>query len=222
MVYGWGSEWFPRYYAFYEKSGWGMPPRDPEIHVTKCGLSLGTTIYIVYGWGSERFPRYNTFYEMKGVGHAPGDPFRIHGPCHFMRLIIRNKNIHDLWVGIWTVSEILSILWKGVGHAPRGHPGVPRSMSLNEPYLKEQDYMVYEWGSKRFPRYNTFYEMKGAGHAPGGPPGDPWSMSLNAPRHKEQEYIWFMGEDLNGFQDIKHFVKWRGGTWSQGSQDPCH
>ena len=24
MVYGWGSERFPRYYAFYEKSGWGM------------------------------------------------------------------------------------------------------------------------------------------------------------------------------------------------------
>ena len=100
-----------------------------------------------------------------------------------------------------------------------GHPGVPRSMSLNAPYLKEQEYMVYApylkeqeymvygWGSERFPRYNTFYEMKGVGHAPGGPPGDPWSMSLNAPYHKEQEYIWFMGGDLNGFQDIKHFVK---------------
>ena len=25
MVYGWGSERFPRNYAFYEKSGWGMP-----------------------------------------------------------------------------------------------------------------------------------------------------------------------------------------------------
>ena len=49
----------------------------------------------------------------------------------------------------------------GVGHAPGGHPGVPRSMSLNAPYLKEQEYMVYGWGSERFPRYNTFYEMKG-------------------------------------------------------------
>ena len=27
---------------------------------------------------------------------------------------------------------------KEVGHAPRGHPGVPRSMSLNALYLKEQ------------------------------------------------------------------------------------
>ena len=70
--------------------------------------------------------------------------------------------------------------------------------------------MVYGWGSERFPRYNTFYEMKGIGPAPRGPPWDPWSMSLNAPHHKEQEYVWFMGGDLNGFQDIKNFVKWRG------------
>ena len=32
-------------------------------------------------------------------------------------------------------------------------------------------------------------------------------MTLNTPHHNEQEYIWFMGGDLNGFQDIKHFVK---------------
>ena len=50
---------------------------------------------------------------------------------------------------------------KGVGHAPRGHSGVPRSISLYAPYLKEQEYMVYGWGFERFPRYNTFYEMKG-------------------------------------------------------------
>ena len=43
--------------------------------------------------------------------------------------------------------------------------------------------------------------MKGVGPAPRGPPWDPWSMSLNRPHHKEQEYIWFMGGDLNGFQD---------------------
>ena len=51
-----------------------MPPGDPGIHVTKCGLSQGTTIYMVYGWGSEQFPRYNTFYEMKEMGHAPRGP----------------------------------------------------------------------------------------------------------------------------------------------------
>ena len=49
--------------------------------------------------------------------------------------------------------------------------------------------------------------MKGVGHAPGGPLWDPRSMSLNAPHHKEQDYIWFMGGDLNGVRDIKHFVK---------------
>ena len=32
---------------------------------------------------------------------------------------------------------------KGVGHAPGGYPGVPRSMSLNVPYLKEQEYIWF-------------------------------------------------------------------------------
>ena len=30
---------------------------------------------------------------------------------------------------------------KGVGHVPEGHTGVPRFMSLNAPYLKEQKYI---------------------------------------------------------------------------------
>ena len=67
--------------------------------------------------------------------------------------------------------------------------------------------MVYGWGYERFPRYNTFYEIKEVGHTLGGPLWDPWSMSLHAPHHKEQEYICFMGGDLNGFRDNKHFVK---------------
>ena len=54
------------------------------------------------------------------------------------------------------------------------------------------------------------------GHAPELPPWDPLSMSRNAPHHKEQEYILFMGGDLNGFRDIKHFVK-RGGTCPRGT-----
>ena len=67
--------------------------------------------------------------------------------------------------------------------------------------------MVYGWVSELFPRYYAFYEMKGVGHVPGGPPGVPRSMSLYVPYHKEQEYIWFMGGDLNGFQDFMHFMK---------------
>ena len=35
-------------------------------------------------------------------------------------------------------------------------------------------------------------------------------MSLHAPHHKEQEYIWFIGGDLNRFQDIKHFFEIKG------------
>ena len=68
--------------------------------------------------------------------------------------------------------------------------------------------------------------MKGLGHAPRGHPGVPRSMSLNAPYLKEQEYVWFMDGDLNGFQDIMHFMKWRGWGMPPGdplrSQDPCH
>ena len=35
---------------------------------------------------------------------------------------------------------------KEVGHAPRGHPGVPRPMSLNAPHHKEQEYILYMGG----------------------------------------------------------------------------
>ena len=83
--------------------------------------------------------------------------------------------------------------------------------------------MVYRWGSELFPRYNTFNEMKGVGPAPRGPPWDPWSMLLNAPHHKEQEYIWFMGGDLNGFQDIMQFMKRAVRACPRGTpRDPCH
>ena len=78
--------------------------------------------------------------------------------------------------------------------------------------------MVYGWVSEQFPRYNTFYEMKAVGPAPRGPPWDTWSMSLNALHHKEQEYIWFMGVDLNGFQDTMHFMKRAGGACPRGTQ----
>ena len=45
--------------------------------------------------------------------------------------------------------------------------------------------------------------MKGGGACS---QGTPRSMFLNVPYPKEQEYVWFMGGDLNGFQD-RHFMK---------------
>ena len=48
---------------------------------------------------------------------------------------------------------------------------------------------------------------EGGRACPQGTPLGSMVHSLNAPHHKEQEYIWFMGGHLNGFQDIKHFVK---------------
>ena len=48
--------------------------------------------------------------------------------------------------------------------------------------------------------------MKGVGHAPRGPR----SVSVDASDHKEHEYIWLMGGNLNGFCDIRPFMKWWG------------
>ena len=54
----------------------------------------------------------NGFWDIKpymnwrGWGIPPGNPSR----CHTLYLIIRNKNIYGLGVGIWTVSEILGLL----------------------------------------------------------------------------------------------------------------
>ena len=83
-------------------------------------------------------------------------------------------------------QDIMHFMKRAGGACPRGTQG---SMSLNAAYQETTIYMVYGRGSERFPRYNTFYEMKGVGHAHGGPLWDPWPMSLNAPHHKEQEYI---------------------------------
>ena len=68
---------------------------------------------------------------------------------------------------------------KGVGHAnaSRGHPGVPRSMSLYAHYHKEQEYIWFMGGDLNgFSRFYAFNEMKGVGHAPRDPPTPPGSQ----------------------------------------------
>ena len=54
------------------------------------------------------------------------------------------------------------------------------------------------------------------------PWGTPRFMSLNASFHKKQGYIWFRGGDLNGFWDMRPFMKWRGGANPQGTPGLCH
>ena len=46
---------------------------------------------------------------------------------------------------------------KGVGHALGGLPGVPRSMSLNAPYLKEQKYIWFMGGDLNCFRDITYF-----------------------------------------------------------------
>ena len=70
-----------------------------------------------------------------------GGYFRVtRGQCHWIHLIIKNKNIYDLGVGFWTVSEIASLIWsRRVGRTPRD----PRSVSYDECYM--DSYMKYVW-----------------------------------------------------------------------------
>ena len=44
------------------------------------------------------------------------------------------------------------------------------------------------------------------------PRGFSWSVLLNVSYHKIHEYIWFRGRDLNGFRDIKTFMKMERGV----------
>ena len=59
------------------------------------------------GLDPEQILRYYAFYEVEGVRHAPK---AIGGLCHWIWLIIRNKNIYGLRVGIRMDSEIFGIL----------------------------------------------------------------------------------------------------------------
>ena len=65
--------------------------------------------------------------------------------------------------------------------------------------------MVMGRGSERFQRYMAFLELEeGEANHRGT-----LSMSMDASYHKEQQCIklWFMGSDLNGFSDIRPFMK---------------
>ena len=152
-----------------------------------------------------------------------------------MRLILRNKNIYGLWVGIWTVSKMLCILWNEGGEAcPGGPPGVPRSMWLNVPYHKEHGLGRVFWTLMMGPCpkcyipsfmqigpavpekkiFEVFFYYIWAWRPPWScdldHPVVPRSMSLNAPYLKEQEYIWIMGGDLNGLLRYYAFYEMKG------------
>ena len=56
------------------------------------------------------------------------------------------------------------------------------------------------------------------GDAPRGTP----VSALNASYHKEKQYRWFRGVVLNGFQDIKPYMNWRGWGIPRGDPGQCH
>ena len=67
--------------------------------------------------------------------------------------------------------------------------------------------MVKGCGPKRFPRYQAFYELNRMGHSWHTSGETSWSVLLIGSCHKNHEYIWFRGGYLNGYQDIKQFMK---------------
>ena len=58
-------------------------------------------------------------------------------------------------------------------------------------------------GSEWVLRYEAFNEVKGVGHTQ----VDTRSESKNTSYHKEKDYIYLRGWDLNGFCDIRLFMK---------------
>ena len=161
---------------------------------------------------------------MKGVGHAPGGP--LWDPWSMSLNATHHKEQEYIWFMGADLNgfrdKYISILWKGGGACPRGTPRGSK-IHVTKCALSKGTRIYGLWvGIWRFPRYQAFCEMKGVGHTPRRHPGVPRSMSLNAPYLKEQEYIRFMDGDLSGFQDIMHFMKWRGWGMPLGSQDQCH
>ena len=68
--------------------------------------------------------------------------------------------------------------------------------------------MVYGWGSEQYPRYYVLNYVNWWGIHRQTRGDFPVSALSLVSCHKKHEYIkWFMGWDLNGFRDIKLFVK---------------
>ena len=97
------------------------------------------------------------------------------GPCprcyipSFMQICqaVPEKSIFEGFYHIWA--------WRPSWSCDLDHPAVPRSLSLNAPYLKEQQYIWFMGGDLNSFNY-AFYEMKGVGHAP---PGTTWGPKIH-------------------------------------------
>ena len=85
------------------------------------------------------------FMKWRGYGMPPGDPPPPLGSMVHVTKCASSygTRIYMVYgVGIWTVSKILCILLnEGGGPCTGGPPGLPRSISLNVPYHKEQAYI---------------------------------------------------------------------------------
>ena len=91
-------------------------------------------------------------------------------------------------------------------------------MSLKCLIIKSKSIYGFGVAIRAFSKILCLLWLRGVGHNPGGPP----SMSLNDSYHKKQGYVWIRGGDLNGFWDMRPFMKWWGGAYPQGTPGLYH
>ena len=176
------------------------------------------------------------FMKLREWGMPLGDRLGFQDPCHLMCLIIRNKNIYGLGRGrvFWTLSKLLCIFTFSHTNAyatkfdlglkeVKVIPGSPFMQLMMGPrprcYIPSFMQIGPAVPEKIFEGFYHIWAWRPSWSCDLDHPGVLRSMSLNAPYLKEQEYICFMGGDLNVFQDIMHFMKWRGGACPRGT--PC-
>ena len=129
------SDQFPSYYALCELQEWGIPLEDLRLVSPNASYHKKQQHIWFRGGNLNAFwdmkPKaYNVsyqkgFFDIKpyvnwgGGGHTPWDCW-----CHWMHLIIMNNSIYSSGVGIWTVSDILSLIWDaGEGGGEGGREG---------------------------------------------------------------------------------------------------
>ena len=109
-------------------NGWGIPWGIPGWRhwmrlVIRSNIIYGLVGIWIWDGGSELFSRWD------GAYPTPPHPTGTHGRCQWMYLIIRNNDIYGLRVGIWAVSEILSLKWTEGGGVLNGSWDI-------KPYMK--------------------------------------------------------------------------------------
>ena len=183
--------------------GLGHTPGGPLVYVIECLIIRSKSIY---GLGVRIWAvsEILCLLWLWGVGHNPeGHPPPSPPPPPWSMSL--NASYHKKQGYIWFKGGYLNGFFyemTGLG-IPQGTPGLCHWMPLI--IRKNSIYMVYGVGTWKVSEIDgLFWTGRGWGKSLGN------SISMDASYQKEQQCIWFMGGDLNGFSDIRSFMKWRG------------